>query len=595
VERFGFLNEIEYMAQTENHAAPPVSLEEVQQSWNQYTLRLERLETMNAALEHENKILRRLVENTIEYRKKSHTELVNLITTLVSKLPFNDLGVIITRLVEHNNQVAEISAAMLGGKLGEDQLQPAVLKLLDKTKRDLTAAVKPLVDELIRLDTPLEKSMLESLVNQPESFFKPSVVRASRCYVKGQLPRERVIREFGEPALIFFKDLTTDLKYNPRPKLEEIVLGFANDFENLLAQNPAAIGDKKAELLALHQRIKDSKAPPDCARAQKNAFLKLSFILEMLHYYHNQSTESPDAVFAQRLPPLIEQLVITGERDNFLDEKLIIEAETMLAFVINHDYRMAVINNLGKSGGLVKTLRLVLTLRSEKVPEPDEAAVEMAKHLIPPEKVPKVDSVVTVLRLTHPNRQRKVIEAILATDRIGKTDSEHLGKAVAKELNLAEFDKLFKKEGALSPEKEQQMAWTNIKDLIAGRASPNEVTAAIRKRLHAKYDSDELKQSWLTLSESEAMLLVRIFCLLPYLPDGQTDPIARAVLESYVSRLTHEKYAETYHKVVGALRNLFKVKADSPALVNFISLVRWVDPAAADKISRDVGMVPAHA
>ncbi|HXA43918.1 MAG TPA: hypothetical protein VNZ25_00305, partial [Candidatus Angelobacter sp.] len=120
-------------------------------------------------------------------------------------------------------------------------------------------------------------------------------------------------------------------------------------------------------------------------------------------------------------------------------------------------------------------------------------------------------------------------------------------------------------------------------------------TAAIRKRLHAKYDSDELKQSWLTISESEAMLLVRIFCLLPYLPDGQTDPIARAVLESYASRLTHEKYAETYNKVVAALRNLFKVKADSPALVNFISLVRWVDPAAADKISRDVGMVPAHA
>ncbi len=583
------------MAQTENHAAPPVSLEEVQQSWNQYTLRVERLETMNAALEQENKTLRRLVENTVEYRKKSHTELVNLVTTLVSKLPFNDLGVIITRLVEHNNQVMEISAAMLGGKLGEDQLQPAVLKLLDKTKRDLAAAVKPLVEELIRLDTPLEKSMLESLVTQPENFFKPPVVRASRCYVKGQLPRERVIREFGEPALIFFKDLTTDIKYNPRPKPEEIVLGFANDFETLLAQNAAAIGNKKAELLALYQRVKDSKAPPDRARAQKNAFLKLSFILEMLHYYQNQSTESPDAVFAQRLPPLIEQLVITGERDNFLDEKLILEAETLLAFVINHDYRMAVINNLGKSGGLVKTLRLVLTLRSEKVPEPDEAAVEMAKHLIPVEKVPTVDSVVTVLRLTHPNRQRKVIEAILATDRISKKDAEHLGKSVAKELNLPDFDQLFRKEGTLSPEKEQQMAWTNIKDLIASRASPNEVTAAIRKRLHAKYDSDELKQSWLTISESEAMLLVRIFCLLPYLPDGQTDPIARAVLESYVSRLTHEKYVETYNKVVAALRNLFKVKADSPALVNFISLVRWVDPAAADKISRDVGMVPAHA
>ncbi len=582
------------MAQPENNGAPPAALEEIQKNWNQFTLRVEKLETINAALEHENHNLRRLLENVVEYRRKSHTELVNLVTTLVSKLPFNDLGVIITRLVEHNNQVAEITAALLGGKIEEGQLQPAVLKLLDKTKRDLATAVKPLVEELIRLDTPLEKSMLESLVAQPENFFKPAVVRASRCYIKGQIPRERVIREFGEPALLFFKDLTTDIKYNPRPKPEEIVLGFANDFDSLLAQNPAAIGDKKGALLALHQKIKDSKSPPDRARTQKTAFLKLSFILEMLHYYQNQSTESPDAVFAQRLPPLIEQLVITGEKDS-LDEKLIIQAEALLAFVINHDYRMAIINNLGKSGGIVKTLRLVLTLRAEKVPEPDEAAVEMAKHLIPPEKVPALDAVVPVLRLTHPNRQRKVIEAILSTDRIGKLDAENLGKAIARELNIPDFERILKNEAEMTPEKEQQMAWNNVKDLIASRATPNEITAAIRKRLHAKYDGDELKACWLTLAESDAMLLVRVFCLLPYLPDGQTDPIARAVLESFVSRLTHEKYLETYQKVVSALRNLFKVKADSPALVNFICLVRWVDPAAADKVSQDVGMAPAHA
>ena len=86
------------------------------------------------------------------------------------------------------------------------------------------------------------------------------------------------------------------------------------------------------------------------------------------------------------------------------------------------------------------------------------------------------------------------------------------------------------------------------------------------------------------------MALVRVFCLLPYLPDGQTDPIARAVLESYATRLTHEKYAATYTKVVGALRNLFKVKADSPTLVNFIALVKWVDTDAAVRLARDIGM-----
>jgi hypothetical protein len=315
----------------------------------------------------------------------------------------------------------------------------------------------------------------------------------------------------------------------------------------------------------------------------------------MLHYYENQSTESPDAVFAQRLPPLIEQLVITGERDT-LDEKLIQQAEALLAFVISTDYRQSIVNNLGKSGGIVKTLRLVLTLRTEKAPEQEEAVAELVKHLIPTEKVPPVESVVTVLRLVNPNRHRKIIEAILSTDRIRKNEAEALGKAVAKEFGITDFEAVFKKTEAISPEKEQQLAWENIKDLIASRASPNEITAAIRKRLHAKYDADEVKRSWLTLTESDALLLVRVFCLLPYLPDGQTDPIARAILESYASRLTHEKYADTYNKVVAALRNLFKVKADSPALVNFISLVRWVDTAAADKLSHDVGMVtPGHA
>ena len=86
------------------------------------------------------------------------------------------------------------------------------------------------------------------------------------------------------------------------------------------------------------------------------------------------------------------------------------------------------------------------------------------------------------------------------------------------------------------------------------------------------------------------MIFVRLFCLFPYLPDGQTDPLARAILETFVTRLTHEKYAATYAKVVHALRNLFKVKADSPALVNFLALVKWVDAAAAEKIAKDIGI-----
>jgi hypothetical protein len=66
-------------------------------------------------------------------------------------------------------------------------------------------------------------------------------------------------------------------------------------------------------------------------------------------------------------------------------------------------------------------------------------------------------------------------------------------------------------------------------------------------------------------------------------------------METYVSRLIHEKYATTYTKIVNSLRNLYRVKPDSPTLVNFLTLVRWVSAEAAEKLTSDVGMpVPAH-
>ncbi len=56
------------MAQTENNATL-ASVEEIQKAWHNYTLRIEQLETNNTALEHENKSLRRLLENVVEHRK----------------------------------------------------------------------------------------------------------------------------------------------------------------------------------------------------------------------------------------------------------------------------------------------------------------------------------------------------------------------------------------------------------------------------------------------------------------------------------------------------------------------------------------------
>jgi hypothetical protein len=567
---------------------PPA--DETQPNSPDLLLKLNQLESEKNALDQEVKALRNLLERTIDHRQKSHNELVLLLTGLVSKLPINDVGGIVARLVEHNNNVSQYLAALIKGTADVVAFQPAVLKTLEQTKRDLSAALKPAIEDLLKADAPFEGDLLNSLLSHPDLFFSPRVVRANRCFVKGYVPRERILKEFGEPALAFFIDVTTDPKLNPNPKPEEIALGFRSDFESLVQQNPGLLPDKRQELLALYQKIQRSKAPTDEARCQKNAFLRVSLLLELLHYYENQNTEAPDAVFAQRLPSLVEQLVLCPGPDK-LDEKLIAQAEGLLAYIITPEHRQMVINNLGKSGGMAKTLRYVMRLRAEKVlaSDPDNIICDFVKHLIPAApKPPPLETFVPVLSLIPPDMQLLVIMGIMDCDRIRKNDAEALGKAVAEKLQLKLPDK--KAEQALAPEVERQQAWEKIKDLIGRRTDAPTVAAAIRDRLNAKYDGDEIRQSWLTLIEADSMSLIRIFCQIPYLPSGKTDPIARTVIETYVTRLTHEKYASTYQKVIKSLRNMYQAKPDAPTLVSFLALVRWVDPVAANKLGAEIGM-----
>jgi hypothetical protein len=581
------------MAEKEHASPPAASVDEIQQGWAGLTLKLAQLEAEQAALERENEDLRKLLERVIEHRQKSHGELVLLLTTLVGKLPLNDVGGLVSRLVEHNTNVSQALAALLKGTADVILPQPAVLQTLEETKRNLATALKPLVEELLRLETPLETDLLQAVLTKPEAFFSPRMVRANRCFVKGQVPRERVVREFGEEGLVFFNDMTTDPKLNPRPKQEEIALAFKNDFETLLAQSPNLAANKRQELTGLHQRIQQSKGASDRARAQRLAFQKLTFLIELLHYYEHQNTEAPDVLFAQRLPALVEQLVLTGPQDN-LDEKLIVQAESLLAYVISPEHRQMIINNIGKGGGAAKTLKYVLRLRAGNVSELHHVLAEFVRHLIP-QKAPPVETLTAVLRLVNPDMQRLVTKAIICYDRIRKEEAEALGKAVGAALGLKGLAEEIKAQEVLSPEVERQLAWNKIKDLIARRSDATAIAAAIRDRLNAKYDAEEIRQSWLTLIDADAMSFIRIFCQVPYRSDGRTDSIARTVLETYVSRLTHEKYAATYRKVVNSLRTMHAAKPDSPSLVNFMALVRWVDAAAADKLAADIGMaVPAH-
>ena len=584
------------MSQTNSEKAAPSPVEQIQQGWQDLKLQVAQLEIDRTALTQENKELRSLLERVIEHRQKSHGELVNLLSDLVSKLPINDIGVMVSRLMEHNSHVAEVCAALAKGKVEATQIQPMMLRVLDQTKRDLQAAIEPLVEELIKLEAPLEPAMLRSLVAEPGLYSSPSALRASRCFVKGQLPRERILREFGEAALVFFTDMTTDPKFNPRPKPDDIVLCFSNDFDALLKQNPGVIPDKRAALQELHRSVQRSRAATSEARAQKNSFLRLAFTLELLHYYEHQNTEAPDVVFAQRLPPIIEQLVVPGTEDT-LDEKLIAQAEGLLAFIISLDHRVSVINNMGKAGGVGKSAKFVLRFRAEKEPLENQSILhevmpEFVKHLVtpPPLKPDEQKTVASALRFLGADLQKLVIKGIMNSDRIGKAEAEGLTKVLAKELGLNSLEVALKPQAVFSPEMERQFAWEKIKDLIASRADPGAIATGIRERLHAKYDSDEIKQSWVTLIEADPITFIRAFCQFPYLPTGKTDPIAQPVLESYVVRLTHEKYAATYHKVVTSLKNMFKARPDSPTLVNFVALVRWTDAAAADKLAADIGM-----
>jgi len=561
------------------------ALEEIQRDWPDLKLRLQDTEVQCRVLEQENKALRGLLEKVVEHRKKSHSELVTLVTTLATKMPINDVGMIVTRLMEHGASVNEVCSAIISGRNEENFLQPAILRALDKAKNELTAAIKPLVEELIRLEAPLDPGQLRALIDQPEAFFTPAGRRANRAYVKGQVPQEQIVRDFGEEALGFFKNMTTDAVHNPRPRPEEIMLAFRSDFEDLLRQPSALAEAKRAGLVVLHRRIRQSREQ----RAQKEAFLKLSFVLDLLHYYANQNTELPDVVFAQRLPPLVEQLVVTGENDP-LDENHLQQAEALLAHIVNADYRHAVINNFGKSGGAARTARFVLTFRAAVLTDHDPITQDFVRHLVGTQKQPAPVPIAAVLRFLNPEAQAVLVRALHNTDRLRREDGEILARELLHRLGLPDLP--VRAEATL-PVNPAANPWEVIKEMIAQRATPNDITDAVRKQLHAKYDTDEVKQSWLVLTESDPMTFVRVFSLLPYLPDGQTDPLGRAVLETYATRLTHEKYLTTYAGVVGALRKLHKVRADSPALVNFIALVRWVDPASADRIAQDVG-IAAH-
>jgi hypothetical protein len=199
-----------------------------------------------------------------------------------------------------------------------------------------------------------------------------------------------------------------------------------------------------------------------------------------------------------------------------------------------------------------------------------------------------------MLKLVPPDMQRLLVGSIMSSDRRRREDLTKLGMNIAKELGLKGVEEAAKSNAKVAPETERQMAWDDVKGRIRKRESAASVAAAIRERLHTKYDVEEVKESWLTLIEADPIAFIRIFCQLPYLKSGKIDPIAHAVMQVYVGRLLHKKYDAFYHKVLNSLKNMFKANPNSSTLNNFLAMVKWADADAVKKLSKDVGMpVPA--
>ena len=86
--------------------------------------------------------------------------------------------------------LSQALAALVKGKADTALPEMPVLKTFEQTKRDLSEALKPLVEALTQLEAPLENNLLVGLTKEPDLFFSPRAVRANRCFLKGQLPMD---------------------------------------------------------------------------------------------------------------------------------------------------------------------------------------------------------------------------------------------------------------------------------------------------------------------------------------------------------------------------------------------------------------------
>src|SRR5512133_2350161 len=127
------LHQIKCMTDRVNPAAVAASVAEPEKA-DDLLLRVAQLEAETKFLAHELKTVRQLLERAVTHRQSSHNELVLLLTNLVTKLPMNDVGGLVARLVEHSANVNQYLSALVKGTLDAHVEQPSVLKSFEQTK-----------------------------------------------------------------------------------------------------------------------------------------------------------------------------------------------------------------------------------------------------------------------------------------------------------------------------------------------------------------------------------------------------------------------------------------------------------------------------
>jgi len=152
----------------------------------------------------------------------------------------------------------------------------------------------------------------------------------------------------------------------------------------------------------------------------------VSLLLELLHYYENQNTEAPDAVFASGCRP--HRAVGAQRPQDKLDERLITQAEGLLAYVITPEHRQWWLTTWAKPAEPRRaSIRHASARGKVLASDPDTSFAISSNTSSRPESAP-ARSLVPVLSLIPADMQLLVIVGIMDCDRIRKPEAEALAK-----------------------------------------------------------------------------------------------------------------------------------------------------------------------